>query len=237
MNKLICVACLLASVWAACIGNPVLADTIVLCPTAVTATGTADHPFDATINNSGLSSAVDSGPAPLPGSWPTGGFMDVSQGVGSDYMGRFSGDGSGDSLVYTLPTSIPGYTAPTITKIELWQYDEIWNSGYFNDRGIASTTVYYSLGADNSWSATGQVVTFTQAPSQSTINVQERTLDLPTGVDAIKFDAITGFGGGYVGFNEVRFVGTASAIPEPSALVLLAVGLIGLLAYAWRKRR
>jgi hypothetical protein len=28
-----------------------------------------------------------------------------------------------------------------------------------------------------------------------------------------------------------------STVPEPSALVLLAAGLIGLLAYAWRKRK
>ena len=30
---------------------------------------------------------------------------------------------------------------------------------------------------------------------------------------------------------------TLSSVPEPSTIVLLASGLIGLLAYAWRKRR
>ena len=30
---------------------------------------------------------------------------------------------------------------------------------------------------------------------------------------------------------------TETTVPEPSTLVLLALGLIGLLAYAWRKRR
>ena len=30
---------------------------------------------------------------------------------------------------------------------------------------------------------------------------------------------------------------TIHLVPEPSALVLLAIGLIGLLAYTWRKRK
>ena len=36
-------------------------------------------------------------------------------------------------------------------------------------------------------------------------------------------------------FDNVRF--TSSAVPEPSAFVLAASGLIGLFAYAWRKRK
>jgi hypothetical protein len=45
------------------------------------------------------------------------------------------------------------------------------------------------------------------------------------------------------GYTEYRLAGldnvslTSSPIPEPSTIVLLASGLIGLLAYAWRKRR
>ena len=36
-------------------------------------------------------------------------------------------------------------------------------------------------------------------------------------------------------YGEIAVYGTPT--PEPSTLVLLTVGLIGLLAYAWRKRR
>ena len=37
-------------------------------------------------------------------------------------------------------------------------------------------------------------------------------------------------------YREIDVNGIAS-VPEPGAIVLLATGLIGLLAYAWRKRR
>ena len=39
----------------------------------------------------------------------------------------------------------------------------------------------------------------------------------------------------YFGIDSVRL--DAIPTPEPSTLVLLGIGLLGLLAYAWRKRR
>jgi hypothetical protein len=42
---------------------------------------------------------------------------------------------------------------------------------------------------------------------------------------------ITTSTGGYVGANM------GYAVPEPSLIVLLASGMIGLLCYAWRKRK
>ena len=37
-------------------------------------------------------------------------------------------------------------------------------------------------------------------------------------------------------FDDIQMGGTAPS-PEPSTLVLLGTGIVGLLAYAWRKRR
>jgi hypothetical protein len=37
--------------------------------------------------------------------------------------------------------------------------------------------------------------------------------------------------------DNIRMTATSAAVPEPSTFVLLASGLVGLLAYAWRKRK
>lgn len=38
-------------------------------------------------------------------------------------------------------------------------------------------------------------------------------------------------------YREMDVFGSATTIPEPSTLVLMVAGLVGLLAYAWRKRK
>jgi hypothetical protein len=43
-----------------------------------------------------------------------------------------------------------------------------------------------------------------------------------------------GAGGGCWNFDNVRL---ESMVPEPTSMAMLAIGIIGLLAYAWRKRR
>lgn len=44
-------------------------------------------------------------------------------------------------------------------------------------------------------------------------------------------------GAAYVAGDKEYGISFSTAVPEPSTLVLLACGLFGLLAYAWRKRR
>ena len=60
------------------------------------------------------------------------------------------------------------------------------------------------------------------------------TFYVTTGAN-ITFTGQIGLSGGEL--IPVTFSTSAAPIPEPSTLVLLASGLIGLLAYAWRKRK
>lgn len=50
---------------------------------------------------------------------------------------------------------------------------------------------------------------------------------------AVCGDGSSAIGGDRVGFLDVQF----ATVPEPHMLILLATGLLGLLAYAWRKQR
>lgn len=51
-------------------------------------------------------------------------------------------------------------------------------------------------------------------------------------------DWSTGYNSNPQGLDlSFSLTGTTSAAPEPGALTLLAAGLVGLLAYAWRKRK
>lgn len=60
-------------------------------------------------------------------------------------------------------------------------------------------------------------------------------------VAAVRFDIASDWGNWYyqeAGLSEVKFIGSVHTVtPEPSTLVLVATGIIGLLCYAWRKRK
>ena len=43
--------------------------------------------------------------------------------------------------------------------------------------------------------------------------------------------------GGYVAFDNVRLDFVAAPSPEPGTMILLGIGLLGLLCYAWQKRK
>lgn len=123
---------------------------------------------------------------------------------------------------------------------------------YINERGPKDTI------NDGNWhhvawtydaSAAGGTSTIYQDGVQVT---QETGLGLPSGLGSSTGDIRLGmFAGGYHGNIDIDFIklsNTALApsafqapvadfVPEPGTLILLSTGLLGLLAYAWRKRR
>ena len=68
--------------------------------------------------------------------------------------------------------------------------------------------------------------------------VDDGGASMATGVDQIRFSFHATNGDyNWSVYKEIDVFGAATTIPEPGTLVLLLTGLIGLLAYAWRKRR
>lgn len=64
-------------------------------------------------------------------------------------------------------------------------------------------------------------------------------VNAPTGTKSLFFDfgsgnMLNGFGAGFARVAEIQ---AYAAVPEPSTIALLATSLVGLLAYAWRKRK
>ena len=119
-------------------------------------------------------------------------------------------------------------SAKDLSKIDLWQFPggatrcmkdlEIWKSdASHNDVGGAP------------------LLTITNFPQVSGVPVSCSQYDFDvTGVQYIKIKVLSNYGDAYVGLGFVRFEGK---VPEPGTLALLASGLIGLMAYAWRKRK
>lgn len=113
--------------------------------------------------------------------------------------------------------------------------------------GIYTGTTATSLGTEVSGGGTGSMrtlavnssgvaSTYTNGTISDTLNISSDLVGstLYLAVSALYLSSPGGVSDQYV-FDNVTY--TTTPAPEPGSLLLLATGLIGLLAYAWRKRK
>jgi hypothetical protein len=141
------------------------------------------------------------------------------------------------------------FAAPTsLNEMVIWNFNQNYtgdpNSEWLS--GLQDVVITYSTADNTGVGSTlfaGKLNCATGAAGQGFTD----DLFVPggpvAGVQAVKIAYTTNWGPGndgnvdpYFGLSEVRFDNGVPA-PEPGTIVLLTTGLIGLLAYAWRKRK
>jgi hypothetical protein len=143
--------------------------------------------------------------------------------LGNGYMVvQLQDDGSGNMLPFTLKTP----TAPG-------SYVNYGADGGFTGIVDSAVTLPPGYGADMvAYSTLSDTWLSTSASGNLAVNAILAKLYVPTGGNA----ELTGSLGMSVSGNGCLGHGT-TFIPEPGTMVLLATGLMGLIAYAWRKRK
>ena len=112
----------------------------------------------------------------------------------------------------------------------------VWNYNETNLSSRGAKDVDVQISSDGTTWSSAQSFVFAQAPGADGYAGENLLFTAPQTARYVKFDISTGYGDGLApGLSEVRFIG--APVPEPGTLVLLACGLLGLLAYAWRKRK
>jgi hypothetical protein len=94
-------------------------------------------------------------------------------------------------------------------------------------------TLIANVATDNAWTPNLNDNGQTNGASVSGINQNFRYLLFDAHVEGVAVTDGTAYNGNH--YVELDVVG--SAVPEPGTIVLLTTGMLGLLAYAWRKRK
>lgn len=136
----------------------------------------------------------------------------------------------------TISFTLSGLTE--LTGMHVWNYNGDTIDSVRNYRSAKNVDVYVSADGMNFGASPTESFIFAEAPHLDTYAGEDYYFSAPVLAKAVKFVINSNFqysDGSYSGLSEVRFMGTPT--PEPSTVVLATTALIGLLAYAWRKRR
>lgn len=179
------------------------------------------------------------------GGWQSGNWSSLTDGAAGHYSWAMQSDLTSTpspSITYNFDIADHplGYTLTSIQTIYGWVEGPCYSNQRY-DVAIAmvgspttftqlATVDYQPFAADSSSYST---------PNASQFTLTDSTGKLSAGVAAIRFTFLnnTNYGGGADGqfIHEIDIVG-GPTIPEPGTILLFLTGLIGLIAYTWRKR-
>lgn len=182
------------------------------------------------------------------------GFADIAQ-MNDGAVGTAKGANTQCLLLDSVtPTVWAVWTLDTSVHTAGYDIDSIQSFAGFNqNRAWQSLEIKYALAGDviGSGSELGRTLgTFTYNPAGFGLGYNATHMTIAdngggkvlTGVIALEVKFVDnnfhqGSTVNMTSYRELSVVGSASPIPEPSSIMLLAFALIGLVAHAWRKRR
>jgi hypothetical protein len=127
-----------------------------------------------------------------------------------------------------------------------------WTTGGNNSRTWQNMEIKYNLMGE-SYSGSGELLhsLYAYTPyrpndagwNTTKVSLTDSTGKLVSGISAIEFlylangQSGSGLGtGNLTSYSEVVAIGSPTVVPEPSSVVLVIAALLGMAAYAWRKR-
>jgi hypothetical protein len=146
-----------------------------------------------------------------------------------NYTGGDLGNGVTKDMITMIPSeygafSVLRWTAPTVGKVNI---SAIFN----NPLGTATADVWMQKNGVN-------LLDVERVSINSTTPIAEKDLSNVSVAVGDKIQVLVGYGSNYYGRGDT--VGVFEAItyvPEPSSMAILSSAIVGLICYAWRKRR
>jgi hypothetical protein len=167
-------------------------------------------------------------------------FRQIGQGGAADNMGYFMSlikDGGKYQLLLQLGDSNGDYVYKYGSPVDLGNGSYHYVATTYSGSGTLAGMKLYVDGSEvttlgGSGSSVATLTGSIQTPQLVHLGVREPNLALTGELDeaAIYGNALSG---ATIGAHYLA----GTTVPEPTALVLMATGVIGLLAYAWRKRK
>ena len=174
------------------------------------------------INNSGLSAALG---APgttvaIPASYPT---VNPAASYTWRLVATTALPTTNNPLTFNLnldPGSGGSAQGYNLSGLHVWNYSELWDGAYYNDRGVQTTELQYSTDGGATYLSAGNI-TLPRASDSSSYTGDDVSFGPLTSVTNVRFYGGPNYGGNYIGMHEVRFIG--DAVPEPATLALLGL--------------